>query len=78
MTKKEQDSTMEKKKRNNFFPETKPSFFFFPVFVHYFGAAMKKMANKERDRDFAKRLLFRGSSHLSELVRMFLFEVPRK
>lgn len=76
MTKKEQDSTMEKK--NNFFSRNKTFFLFFPVFVHYFGAAMKKMANKKRDRDFAKRLLFRGSSHLSELVRMFLFEVPRK
>lgn len=76
MTKKEQDSTMEKKK-GIFFPKQN-LLSFFPVFVHYFGAAMKKMANKERDRDFAKRLLFRGSSHLSELVRMFLFEVPRK
>lgn len=75
MTKKEQDSKIEK---NIFFPRNKTFFLFFPVFVHYFGAAMKKMANKERDRDFAKRLLFRGSSHLSELVRMFLFEVPRK
>lgn len=55
------------------FPETKPFFFYFLRFhycsflfffflflQHYFGAAMKKMANEERDRDFCNGLLFRG------------------
>lgn len=41
------------KKRNIFFPKQN-LLSFFPVFVHYFGAAMKKMANKERDRDFCE------------------------
>lgn len=68
-------SVMTKKaqcREKNIFPpyETKPSSFF--VFVHYFGAALKKMANEERDHDFAKAIVSRAQSSIRISARVFV------